>query len=289
PQQKVMIDPRYFPFASWYGEWANLSKNPTYELLSNYDCTVWAINFGYYSLVKTLRASPDWQLVFVGAAGAVFAKKSSLEERWTTQTGEDLWHVSVPTRAMRSLSLLLDNKDLKLALQLAEKMKQNFRDTRSESKIEKAYAYAHGLVAYYKRDYAAAYKLVKKSQAQPTAINNKRLLVRVNLFLTADLWDNGRYKEAQETALEGVKLAPTELAALYNAGTLLLSVPNTDVGSSNWREHLEKFVRLGKQSSRVPAKFVNIAESALESGTLSLTKPLVPENRPAKLDPLTLY
>ena len=289
PRQKVMIDPRYFPYVSWFDEWLAVSNRVNgHELLPKFDCSVWSVNYRYVNLVNTLRTAPDWQLVFVGASSAVFAKRASLQGQWNTRAGDDLWQIRGPFRSIQVLTLLLNNYDLKLALQLAENMRARFWGTQFESTVEKAVAYAHGLVAYYKRDYAAAYTLFKKSQVSPMPIEHNALYMHANQFLVQQLWEKGRYEDALQVAIEGVNHGPENLAALFNAGTLLLF--SSENHSSTWRGYLKKFVSLGKDNPAiVSSNFIELAESALANGKIASTKPLAPLERPPILDPLSLY
>ncbi len=291
PRQQVMIDPRYFPFSSWFDEWLALSNQVNaQDLLAKFDCNVWSLNFRYKNLIQTIRSSTEWQLVFVGASSAVLAKKSTLEGNWATKAADDLWQIRGPFRAIQALTLLLNNHDLKLALKLAETMKTRFRGTQFEETIDKAHAYAHGLVAYLKRDYVQAYQLLKKSQIEPVPIEHASIFITTNQFLTQQLWENGRFIEAQQVALEGVEIAPENLAGLFNVGTLLLSVPNPGIDTSKWREYLEKFISRGEKNPKIVApNFIEVAKSALETGSLSNTKPLAPLSRPPILNPVLLY
>jgi hypothetical protein len=292
PEQKVMIDPRYFPFVSWFDDWRQLKSGNDSELLSTFDCGVWSLNLGYLNLVKSLHSSPEWQLVFIGSSSVVFARKSSLTSQWSTQIGDDLLITSDPTTATRALLLLLNNKDFKLASELVASMDRRFQGTDDEPRIIKAIAYAEGLIAYYKRDYASAYALLRASQLTPAPITNRNLLIDVNQFLTQQLWESGRYADARDVALEGEKLAPNNAAILFNAGTLLLANPISNSDPLVWQKHLSKFLALSvEKPDYAPSRYLELASTIIKSQelTISSISPLRPIQRPPQLDPLSLY
>jgi len=281
PNQKVMIDPRYFPYASWFDEWIELKKRNASAQLAKFDCNLWSINYLYSQLVQTIRTSPDWKLVFVGASSAVFVKKSSIQGEWETRTGEDFLHIHDPVRAIRALGLLVNNADYSLALELSESMMQKFRGTQYEDQIIKADAYTQGVLAFSIRDYETAYRWLSKSQVKPAPLTNARLHQHANQFLIQKLMVEGRREDALKFAREAVKMAPKNLLSLFNLGSLLLASSEQRVGPQKWQAHLGEFVSLSKQSPNlISSNIVAIAEAALANGDMENVMTLIPSQQP---------
>ncbi len=292
PEQKVMIDPRYFPYESWFDDWRRLKSESGGPLLSKFECDVWSLNLGYQSLLRSLEASSEWKLTFVGGSSAVYSRKSPLVPDVPTQIGDDLGRSRDTTPVVHALSLLVNNKELKLAAELAERLDNWFWDEVSKSRIDKAKAYTKGVITYYQREYGRAYKHLKKSQIAPEPISNRVVLINANQFLTHQFWERARYSDARDVALEGVGLEPENAAGLFNAGILLLAKPIPGAEPLLWRDYLMKFISLTKENTNyAPREYVEIAESIIQSSQVAISSvsPLRPSKRPSMLDPLSLY
>jgi len=77
PSNLVMIDARFFPFRSWFEDYADFVKHPEQsDFLTRYDANVWVVDMTVSRLNDWLRVSPDWRLAFFGNSAAVWVKAS---------------------------------------------------------------------------------------------------------------------------------------------------------------------------------------------------------------------
>ena len=282
PNQKVMIDARYFPYKSWFYEYVQFSnainRGPTQKLMT-FDCNLWLVSLADTNLLPTLQEKNNWSLVFIGASAAVFVKKASIEGEWATQAGDDFLEIRMPNSAINAEVLLVNNHDTKLVRELTARMTQRYRGTQFEEMASKATAYANGLDALNQQDYETSYRLLSQSQRKPAPILATVLHLRANQFLVTKLMDDDRQEYAREVALEGIRISPDDPGALFNAGSLSLWLSGQKGGAQKWREYLAKFVTLSKKNPTLfpfPALVVAEAELALATGDQPFLRILPP-------------
>ncbi len=280
PNQKVMIDSRYFPYKSWYQEYIQFSntiiRGPTQKSMT-FGCNLWLVSLDQTSLLPTLRKKNNWTLVFIGASAVVFVKKASIQGEWATQAGDDFLEIRTPKSAVNAEILLINNHDTKLVRELTARMTHRYRGTEFEEIAFKAAAYANGLDAFNRQDYETSYRLLSQSQREPMPISGTALHLKANQFFIRKLMDEGRQEYALQVALEGIEILPDDPVALFNAGSLLLAFSDQKGGAQKWREYLAKFVALSKKNPDLfVALIVAEAESALATGVQPSLRILTP-------------
>jgi tetratricopeptide (TPR) repeat protein len=121
PERKVFIDARYFPYKSWYGEYASFvyGRNEKYrdDFLARYRCDAWCATYDFPRLSYFVK-SPDWRLVHYGPSACIFVRKSL--DAPSVVTGFDGSRHKVRTfQALKIIDLLVSAGELEGAVTLA--------------------------------------------------------------------------------------------------------------------------------------------------------------------------
>jgi hypothetical protein len=281
PHQKVMIDPRYFPFYSWYDDWFDMtaSKKPA-EKIAEFKCDLWMLNHVYEYMVSALVKMPDWKLVFVGESGVVFVRPEQYAELGGLQLSDGLPDITSLPRTAHILNLFLQEKEYQRALQLAEALQKKWSATGNAAKAERALAFVRGTIAYEAKSDLLAYGLLSKGNTGETVISNQARQIKAGQFLTEKLWRQGELTASLRVAREVLELQPDDLISLYNAAAISLQVadPVKHVPYDEWK-WLKRFLELTAGGSIVPEKYVGYAEQMLNTGEAISKPPLRPANR----------
>ena len=77
PTYKVMIDPRFFPYKSWFDDLYAFSNGEQFDqFLKKYPAHTAIIDLNRLSLLKNFLQSKEWRLVFYGPTSAIFVDSS---------------------------------------------------------------------------------------------------------------------------------------------------------------------------------------------------------------------
>ena len=127
PEQKVFIDARYFPYKSWYHEYANFvyGKNRQYkdDFLARYGCDLWCATYDFPQLSYFVK-SPDWRLVHYGPSACIFVRKEL--DVPPDSNGFFTSHTRVRThQALKIIDFSISVGDLDTAVSLAGGLKRS--------------------------------------------------------------------------------------------------------------------------------------------------------------------
>lgn len=284
PEQKVMIDPRYFPYASWYSDWLDIvqSKNPI-ELMEKFDCDLWVLNHTYGYMISALVRSSNWQPAFVGAAAVVFTRPEIRKQLGGVNMADETLTVTSLPRTAHILNLLLQLKEYDAALELSSTAVKFWVGTANEQKAKMAQSLVRGTQAYWQHDDHAAYPLLKHANEGDGVLMNNSRQIKSGQYLTEKLWKQGKASEALVIAEEVLSLKQKDIISLFNSALLQLQVaprPESTV-QVNWRENLQSFLKQVEGKSIVPNPYIGHARYMLRTGKPVNKPPLKPAARPA--------
>jgi len=283
PTQKVMIDPRYFPYSSWYNDWFNMSTSATpASKISRFHCNLWVLNHKYEHMNSALVKMPEWKLVFVGEAAAVYARPEQFAKMGGLQLSGGLPEVTSLPRTALILNLLLYSGELKHALWLAESIQPRWSDTGNAEKAKNALDFVRGTIAFKAENYFVAYGLLSSANTEDAVISNRKRQIQAGQFLTEKRWHENDISSAQHVAVEVLTLNPDNIISLYNAASLSLENANQYLIPENddWKKWLTHFLNLSADESSIPPQYLVYARQMLDTG-IAVSKPplrLAPPN-----------
>jgi hypothetical protein len=290
PQTKVMIDPRHFPFHSWYREYRSFvtGRNiPGFLNSPKYSCDVWCINFRYRAPIEWFTVSPDYKLAFYGARAAIFVKKHVKLAVEAPTRGDELSHIRSSGRALSVLKFALNKNDWEGALIVLNGMKKNFSHATDLKSVTAADDFLYGVFAFIKRDYEESVRRLESSKGSKI-IWSDGILLKSYIQLIRQQWTKSLDTEAFESAKAALKLSPNDLITLFNVGVIEWflqerkeDVPIKDLKiEQSWRDPLEKFVKATSGKTQIPQKVIRIAKGIL-AGTYQERPPLLYQNQPS--------
>ncbi|MCP4008704.1 MAG: hypothetical protein GY726_04215 [Proteobacteria bacterium] len=282
PEQKVMIDPRYFPYSSWYNDWFDMSTSAEPESkINKFTCDLWVLNHRYEYMNSALVKMPDWKLVFVGEAAAVYARPEHFAKIDGLQLSDRLPTIASLPRTALVINLLLYNGELRHALQLAESIQSRWSNTRNAEKAKNALAFVKATIAFKAENYFIAYSLFSIANTEDAVISNRKRQIQAGQFLTETNWHEGDLSSAHRIAQEVLALDSDNVISLYNAASLSLKNSNQYLvpPNSDWKKWLKRFLELSTGESAVPAKYLGYAKQMLDTGIAVPKPPLRPASR----------
>ncbi len=275
PKRKVMIDPRYFPYHSWYNDWFNMSTSATpASKISRFHCDLWVLNHQYEYMNSALVKMPDWKLVFVGEAAAVYASSEKFARMGGLQLSSGLPEITSLPRTALILNMLLYSGELKHALWLAEAIQPRWSGTGNAEKAKNALNFVRGTIAFKAENYFVAYGLLGSANTDDAVISNRKRQIQAGQFLTEKRWHEDNISSAHRIAIEVLALNPDNIISLYNAASLSLENANQYLIPKNddWEKWLKRFLELSSDESSIPPKYLEYAQQMLDTG-VSVSKP----------------
>ena len=290
PDTKVMIDPRHFPFHSWYREYRSFvtGRNiPEFLHSKKYSCDVWCINFRYKAPVDWFAVSSEYKLAFYGARAAIFVKKHVKLIEGAPTRGEELPRIRSTGRALSVLKFALNKNDWEGALIVLNGMKENFWREQDLKSVQAADDFLNGVFAFVQRDYEEAVGRLEGAQ-KSQIIWSDGILLKSYIQLSRQQWNKKQDTEALKSAMAALKLAPRDVIASFNAGVIewFVQEKKEDVNikdlkiEKSWRKQLEAFVRAASGKKAIPESVLRIANGILAE-TYHDRPPLLSLNEPA--------
>ena len=230
------------------------------------NCTVWILGHHYDKIGDYLANSPNWKLVFVGRAAAVYVHTKSSE--WTGDNvilQAKLGGTSNMIQTARIINSLLRSKRLDLALQVADEARQYWKDSLNEGKSQRAYDFVLGSQYFIDKNDELAFEHFSLAHIAPAVITNTKKLKIVEIFATGKYWKSGKYKKAFHIAKKTLAREPDNPMLQYN--TAFLSLHFVNAGGFNWRDNLNKMLKTKESNDLgIPVNYFSFAEKMLETG-----------------------
>ena len=291
PGQKHMIDPRYFPFKTWYAEYYNALKGQdTQQFVNKMNCDVWCIGFLHREAVDWFQKSPDWKPLFYGARAVVFGRRDLYFEDTGRLGGAELDDIRILGRALHVLTFAININDWETATRIYRGAKKNFPDNIA---VNDAGRVLEGIFAYNTRDYEQAASLLRKPDEGEPVLRSDGILLNSYLHLTARKWGENKDDEAFAYAQAAILTAKTDLIAHFNYGVMgaYLTSSGKQVqiaeGVPSWQESLQFFLNNFQKVNNVPGQTAEIARNMLSSA-IKGRPPMMEPGKPAE-DKIEFY
>lgn len=295
PEIKVMIDPRQFPYRSWYHRyWAFVSGTEIKELVEQLDCDVWCIRLPYRKVTRWFLMSPDWKLAFYGPVAAVFVPQDAVLDADAPRHSQSIGEIRNLAQALLTLSFASSTSDWGGVDMILAGMRQRFVLPNQRDRVGSAADYVNGLRAYARREYAAAIVALAAAR-QARVLYNNELLVRCYQHRAAELWQKNLESEALTMILQAAEIDPEDSFSLYNRGALSWHLfgrddrtPDTGTAGEalaarlreSWREDLQKFLDRAETNRALSRQAVMAAQSILDGRRQRRPPLLVPAAPP---------
>lgn len=290
PETKVMIDPRHFPFHSWYREYRSFvtgSNIPGFLNSPKYACDVWCINFRYKAPIDWFTVSPEYKLAFYGARAAIFVKTHVKLPAGAPTRGEELPHITSVGRALSVLKFALNKNDWEGALIILNGMKKNFQRAPDLRSVNAAEDFLYGIFAFVQRDYEESVRRLESAK-ESAIIWSDGILLKSYVQLGWVQWIKNQDTAALKSAKAALELSPKDLINLFNVGVIewFLQQRKEDVQikdlkvEQSWRTYLETFVKATSGKTQIPQNVILIATGILD-GTYQERPPLLYPNQPS--------
>jgi tetratricopeptide (TPR) repeat protein len=121
PDTKIFIDPRYFPFRSWFVEYCQfiVGKNPAF--LEKFPCDVWCLKLDYPVVNDFIRSS-DWKLVHYGPSACIFVRQG-IDVPQSTLASAALTNIKSLPQTLTVIEFSLKINDIDTARKIITNMK----------------------------------------------------------------------------------------------------------------------------------------------------------------------
>lgn len=287
PKVKVMIDPRHFPFHSWFKEyraWELGFDVPGF--LKKYPCDVWLINHRHRATINWYNRSPDYKLAFFGASAVIYVKKDMVLPENAPKYGEGLGKIRSVHRALEVLNFATNHQRWEGAFKVLEGMRKNFDSENDLKLVEAAENFLEGIFAYFQRDYSKSAKLLQAAK-NSRIIWSDNLLSQSYIHFARKQWAAQQDAEALKSAQAALAIAPNDLISLFNVGVIewyLSTQAGTAVTGNNaaWRTHLGMFEKLASSNTDLSLNLVYMVQKIL-NGSYQQRPPLLHPQEPSPL------
>lgn len=279
PDTKAFIDPRYFPFLSWYDDYRGfvLGKDKG-SLLEKFPAQVWILRYGFNRAMENFLSSPDWRLVFFGPSAAVFIKSDMPILPGPAGISEEIDNIKNLDQALMTLQFTTLLGDYQTGKRVMAGMKKNFKWDIQKKKIVGAENYLEGMQLHYRGKYADAAKKLEISRKIKAIWNNTALANSYNQ-ITRKAWAVGREDRAWRAANSALMVDITNAVNLYNAGVVEWWLTRKGKspfpqGKENWQPKLKNFLAKVNDNPKFPASAKQIASQIL-AGSYSQRPPII--------------
>lgn len=269
PETRVFIDPRYFPYRSWYGDYRRLENaQEMEEFLERYPCDAWCINLRLGRTVQWFTSSKDWTPVCYGPAAVIFARRGTRYAKGGLTRCPDVVGIRNLGHAAAVTRLALSFQDIRGARAVTEGIDLLCRWPGQRAAETTLRHTVRGLIAFRHGQYALAVSLLSEAVIHaPSRGLASTVLLQSLHRLTEREWHAGSPDEALEWTLQGLRQDPANPVFLYNAGVLGwlaagkpvpatgATDPASDRGNTTWESHLGAYL-----ASRRPAQLTRQAD-----------------------------
>jgi hypothetical protein len=225
PTYKVFIDPRWFPYRSWYDRYRRFAAGeiPLEVFNTQYPFDVAVVDYRTSDrLITAFLSSPRWKPVFYGTVGIVFVRDdagfSGDHRAHDLHRFDDLRTLSQAAHVFYAAQNLLDFDAADHILRVAERRFRHLPDL--EDFLENGRLLQDAFRAYLAGRPSEALDLLSRARRGPQTERANLLWADLKLRRCLELAAAGQYARALEEA-EGILLErPDHVQALYNAGFL---------------------------------------------------------------------
>lgn len=197
PRYRVMIDPRAFPYRSWYGDYVRFARggDPP-EFLQQNPPQVAVISLAQRPLLRRFLASPAWRCAWYGPAAAVFTRLDVVVPPGSLNFAPDRFRgVRNPAAAVSLFAFAYEVGDHPTAWRVLDLMEERF--PLHAFLVEGLRPVRQAFRAFQAGDYAAALRLEEEARKRGVYFDPS-LLARLYRWKYEQLVVAGRIREAEE-------------------------------------------------------------------------------------------
>ncbi|HOM11322.1 MAG TPA: tetratricopeptide repeat protein, partial [Spirochaetota bacterium] len=291
PQNKIMIDPRYFPFKSWYREYIKFMTNQDVDkFLQKYDFDILHLQHMDLLLYPHFLTNPDWKLAFYGTGGMVFVKRHIPLPDNRIQRSEYIFSYPSLHQSSLILSFALRIGDWETCERILQHMKSEFTWFNQIKFVEAAENLYMGTRAYFRRQYDTALTLYEKALGKVPVPPN--ILSAMYHYKAVDLWTEGKTYEALDYIKKVLETKDDDPYGLYNLGVINwyiykkqlesgVSFLDDNQARSIWLKPFEAFIQFAKD--KPGAKPALDIVNAIINGKYTGKPPLIYPPEPKQL------
>ena len=285
PKVKVMIDPRHFPFHSWfkaYRAWELGFDVPGF--LKRFPCDVWLINHRHRATINWYNKSPDYKLAFFGPSAVIYVKKHIVLPKDAPKYGEGLARIRSVHRGLEVLNFATNHQQWEGALKVLEGMKENFYSEKDLKFVRAAESFLEGIFAFFQRDYAKAVELLQAAK-NSKIVWSDNLLAQSYIHLSRQQWAARQDAATLKSARSALALAPKDLICLFNVGVIEWYI-STQGGATPasvnalWRKRLSMFVQRARAQKNLSPSLIQMVQK-IYNGSYKQRPPLLHPKEPA--------
>jgi len=286
PETKVLIDPRAFPFRSWYEEYREFELGRSIrDFVRKHPCEVWCVRHRQRRLVSWFTSSPDWVPAFYGPVAAVFVRRERGPPTGRVEPGKGIGDVRNLTQALLTLGFALNVGDMEGSDRIVAGMTKRFRHSSERTTVAAARAVTQGVQSYVLRDYRAALQAFETAEGRaPLDVTALRDNCRLNLALQH--WCADNCGEALRLARAALASRPNDLLAVYDVAVIEWHLRNREqepgadeqvrgeTTPDTWTGPLQSFLELAEGDRRIPPRALEVARRIL-GGKYARKPPLI--------------
>ncbi|MEM9399345.1 MAG: hypothetical protein AAF984_03990 [Verrucomicrobiota bacterium] len=288
PDQKHMIDQRYFPFKAWYAEYFNAMNGiGTKKFIDKMDCDIWCIGYISNKAIDWFRDSPEWELLFYGQSAVIFARHDLDLEPASPLGGKTIENIPALSWAGSLLTFAANIEDWEGALRIYHGFSGNFSGSKAATDARR---FLEGSLFYRAHNFALAAERFTPLEGG-SSFKDDGILSNSYLHTTADHWNKNELDTAFTYAQATVLVASKNLMAHYNYGVMAAFLEadgdslKTVKGLPNWRKSLQIYVDHFDKVNNLPSQTLTLAHDVLGAGIKEkpqLIEPRKPD--PEKID-----
>ena len=213
PEQKVMIDARYFPFKYWFAEYLRfIGGREVHTFLKNYPFDLAVIPHSKRELNRWFARSRDWRPVFYSKAAVLYFQTRG-QAATTLQRGTGVGVVNSFPIALNMLNSILLLRDWDGYGLLLNGMRQNFTQTKQREIIEGITRLKPAMLAYEQQDYLQAIEFFERANGLKAGYPRGLSAAALNQSMLD--WRGARYSEAVRRAMRAL-FAHESIQTIYN-------------------------------------------------------------------------
>jgi hypothetical protein len=301
PENKVLIDARMFPFRKWYEAYLKFTRGTEVGgFVKRFPCDIWCLSLEKQKTIAWFRASSEWRRAFYGPSAVIYVRKGVPLPENAERVGRGVLGVKNFDQAAQVLFFSINDQDFQTGQRVVSSMTERFNCPNLRPYVQAASDFLDGVQFCYRREY-------EKAVASFEACRRTRF-VRVDGWLvycyhqlTSLASERGDVEEVLTYQEKVLKISPTDLYGLFNAGALGWYVdreskparavsPSGPPGTGRlrlfgqgegWSRDLQLFVQIAGRNPRGLENLIALAKGIL-SHTFHGRPPVIvpPEQRP---------
>lgn len=245
PDYKVSIDPRAFPYISWYPEYLRFVNGLDFkEFLEKYPCDTVLLSYSYERCIWNFLASPHWKTAFYGPSGVIFVRNEiNLAEEsfnFMPHRFDSLRNIG---NASFAFIFAINIEDYDGMSGIYDVIKKNFTCPAYGKILKNLEKHREAFLAYKEGDYEKAIQAIEDCKRNDKAWDGYFLL-KLYRMRSIEKAEEGEYFVSFACEQAILQDNPGDSSALFNAGISgYLAERYEGIEGIPWRAYLEKYLQ----------------------------------------------